>query len=629
TQTQIDAGGGAAGTFVADSDYAGGNTYSTTASINTANVASPAPVAVYQSERYGNFTYVIPNPAAGSAYTVRLHFAEIYWSAAGERLFNVLINGVQVLTNFDIFTAAGGQNIAYIQQFTATANSSGAVTIQFVTVKDNAKLSGLEIQLIQSNGGGGKGTQTQIDAGGGAAGTFVADSDYAGGNTYSTTASINTANVASPAPVAVYQSERYGNFTYVIPNLAAGSAYTVRLHFAEIYWSAAGERLFNVLINGVQVLTNFDIFTAAGGQNIAYIQQFTATANSSGAVTIQFVTVKDNAKLSGLEIQLIQSNGGGGKGTQTQIDAGGGAAGTFVADSDYAGGNTYSTTASINTANVASPAPVAVYQSERYGNFTYVIPNLAAGSAYTVRLHFAEIYWSAAGERLFNVLINGVQVLTNFDIFTAAGGQNIAYIQQFTATANSSGAVTIQFVTVKDNAKLSGLEIQLIQSNGGGGKGTQIQIDAGGGAAGTFVADSDYAGGNTYSTTASINTANVASPAPLAVYQSERYGNFTYVIPNLAAGSAYTVRLHFAEIYWSAAGERLFNVLINGVQVLTNFDIFTAAGGQNIAYSQQFTATANSSGAVTIQFVTVKDNAKLSGLEIQLIQSNGGGGQGT
>jgi beta-galactosidase len=32
-----------------------------------------------------------------------------------------------------------------IEQFTATASSSGAVTIQFVTVKDNAQINGIEI----------------------------------------------------------------------------------------------------------------------------------------------------------------------------------------------------------------------------------------------------------------------------------------------------------------------------------------------------------------------------------------------------------------------------------------------------------------------------------------------------
>ena len=77
----------------------------------------------------------------------------------------------------------------------------------------------------------------------------------------------------------------------------------VRLHFAEIFWELAlGQPRFNVSINGTPVLSNFDIFATAGGKDKAIVEQFTTTADSSGQITIQFTTVKDNAKLSGLEI---------------------------------------------------------------------------------------------------------------------------------------------------------------------------------------------------------------------------------------------------------------------------------------------------------------------------------------
>src|SRR5579875_670878 len=142
----------------------------------------------------------------------------------------------------------------------------------------------------------------QINAGGPAVSPFVADTDYSGGSTASVSNTIDTSGVSNPAPMAVYQSNRYGNFTYTIPGLTAGGAYTVRLHFAEEYWTAAGKRVFNVVINGVQVLTNFDIFATAGGEYKAVVEQFNTTASSSGAVTIQFVTVTDNAQVNGIEV---------------------------------------------------------------------------------------------------------------------------------------------------------------------------------------------------------------------------------------------------------------------------------------------------------------------------------------
>jgi len=268
---------------------------------------------------------------------------------------------------------------------------------------------------------------------------------------------INTSHVTNPAPQAVYQSERFGAFTYTIPGLTAGASYTVNLHFAEIYWNAAGKRLFNVLINGTQVLTNFDVFAAAGGENIAIAKTFAATASSSGAITIQFTTgAADLPKVSGIEIKT----GTAPPPTTIEINSGGAASGAWLADTDFTGGSASSTTAAINTSLVTNPAPQAVYQSERFGTFTYTIPGLTAGASYTVNLHFAEIYWSAAGKRQFNVLINGTQVLTNLDVFAAAGGENIAIVKTFTATANASGQITIQFATgAADLPKVSGIAV--------------------------------------------------------------------------------------------------------------------------------------------------------------------------
>jgi hypothetical protein len=145
-----------------------------------------------------------------------------------------------------------------------------------------------------------------IDAGGPAvAGTsWVTDVDYSGGAASGgTSATINTNNVSSPAPQKVYQTARYANtFSYVIPGLTPSANYTVRLHFAEYFWGAANSRLFNATINGAQVLSNFDIFAAAGGKNIAIVEAFTATATTAGTITIGFTTAKDHAEVGGIEI---------------------------------------------------------------------------------------------------------------------------------------------------------------------------------------------------------------------------------------------------------------------------------------------------------------------------------------
>jgi hypothetical protein len=207
-----------------------------------------------------------------------------------------------------------------------------------------------------------------ISAGGPAAAPFVADEDFTGGATAATTHAITTTGLTNPAPQSVYQHNRYGNFTYTIPGLTAGASYTVRLHFAEEYWTTAGSRIFNVLINGTQVLTNFDIFATAGGEYIGVIEPFTATASSTGTVTIQFVTVKDNAQVNGIEV--FPSGGTGNTVTVTnpgsQSWTVGTAASLQVQATDSASGQTltYSATGlpaglSISSSGLISGTPTA------------------------------------------------------------------------------------------------------------------------------------------------------------------------------------------------------------------------------------------------------------------------------
>jgi hypothetical protein len=88
---------------------------------------------------------------------------------------------------------------------------------------------------------------------------------------------------------ALYQRERWtaNDSPALIYTLAAPAGnYTLSLHFAETYFDGAGLREFNVKVNGGLMLTNYDIFTAAGGQNVAVTQSFPIT--STGSVIVEF-----------------------------------------------------------------------------------------------------------------------------------------------------------------------------------------------------------------------------------------------------------------------------------------------------------------------------------------------------
>ncbi|MGD0258562.1 MAG: GH116 family glycosyl-hydrolase [Verrucomicrobiota bacterium] len=143
-----------------------------------------------------------------------------------------------------------------------------------------------------------------VNCGGSAAGSFAADAYYSpAGSTFSTSAAIDTGGVLNPAPQAVYQTERYKTLTYTFTGLAPSAGYVVRLHFSENYWTASGKRLFNVFINGTQVLSNFDIYLTADSQYRAVIEEFNTRADGSGQIAILFSDgAADHAKIDGIEI---------------------------------------------------------------------------------------------------------------------------------------------------------------------------------------------------------------------------------------------------------------------------------------------------------------------------------------
>jgi hypothetical protein len=109
---------------------------------------------LYQSERYGEF-FGYSIPVDPGTYTVNLHFAEIYYGAAGGppgaaglRVFNVDIeDGQGNLTNYDIFAEVGAAT-AVMHSFEGILVTDGFLDIEFSATVENAKISAIEI--IQS-----------------------------------------------------------------------------------------------------------------------------------------------------------------------------------------------------------------------------------------------------------------------------------------------------------------------------------------------------------------------------------------------------------------------------------------------------------------------------------------------
>jgi fibronectin type 3 domain-containing protein len=551
---QIDAGGPAVGTFAADEFVSGGSvTGNVGVPIDLSHAQNPAPMAVYQTNRYGNFTYTIPNLTSGTSYILRLHFAETYWNQAGSRVFNILVNGNVVQSNLDIFASAGGKDVAISIDYPVTA-VNGQIGITFQTVSDNALVSGLEL-LNPATAAPPVTDVYQVDAGSAVPnGAFSADNSFSGGSTSQTNSVITTTGVTNAAPASVYQSNRFGTFSYTFTGLKTGSQYTIRSHFAETYWTAAGSRVFNILVNGQPAKSNFDIFAAAGGKNIATTLDLPATAQN-GQITVLFQTVKDNALVSGLEV---------------------------IGDA---------------TVMPAPLAPSSLHASAGLGQVSLTwMPSLTAGATYNV------YRGSAAGAESATPVASGLTA-ANFIDKGLPNGQAVFYTVK-TVSANSASSNSSE-VSATPGAAVTGTPV--------------YQVAAGSAAAITpFQADAFFAGGNGSGGGAVADISAVINPAPAAVYQQERSGGtITYTLPNLIAGNNYTLRLHFNEFYWKQAGQRVFNVMVNGNVVLSNFDIIAASGAPNTAIVEQFVVQPDANGNVTVTLSgATADQPKITALEI-------------
>jgi len=157
----------------------------------------------------------------------------------------------------------------------------------------------------------------------------------------------------------------------------------------------------------------------------------------------------------------------------------------------------------------------------------------------------------------------------------------------------------------------------LVATGEGGNGGVIYALNAGGG---TYISSSSgieyiddettgwLSGGDTYSAANAI-----AGTEDDELYQTERYGDFSYTIP--LENDSYDIVFKFAEIYWDNPANRIFNVEMEGKQVIRNLDVLFRTD-KNTAYDVVMPVELTDE-ELNIDFITVTNNAKLSALEIR------------
>ncbi len=743
----INSGGDNEDNFDADTDFVGGGTYKKGKADITGNGDIPADV--YRHERDGDFIYTLAGLAPNEPHLVQLHFAEIYFSESGKRVFDVLINGTLVLDGYDVFSVTGAKNAVVVESFNTVADSTGTITVEFVSEVNNAKVSGIALfevtgppepdadgdgvpdsvdafpndpaesadtdgdgvgdnadafpndptETVDTDGDGigdnadeypndptNGGTTTDsdgdgvidsadafpndptettdtdgdgigdnadvfpndptetvdtdgdgigdnadpypndptngassgnvllraINSGGKEEDTFEADTDFVGGGTYRKGKAVITGN--GDVPADVYRHERDGDFTYTLTGLTPGASHLLELHFAEIYFSEAGKRVYDVQINGTTVLDSYDIFSVTGAKNAAVVESFNAVADSSGTITVNFISEVNNALLSGLALYLVTGDPNDpdtdGDGVTDSFDAFPNDPNeTTDTDGDGVGDN--------SDAFPSDPSETVDTDGDGIGDNSDAYPNDPTNGGSST---------DSDGDGV----IDSVDAFPNDPTETTdsdgdgTGDNADVFPNDPTETTDTDGD------GVGDNADTFPNDpTESVDSDGDGigdnsdaypndpTNGTSVllrAINSGGSDEGIFEADTDFVGGGTYKKGKADITGN--GNIPVDVYRYERDGDFTYTLTGLTPNADHMIQLHFAEIYFSEPGKRVFDVLINGNLVLDSYDVFAVTGAKNAVVDESFDIVSDSSGTITVTFISEVNNAKLSGLSL-------------
>ncbi|MDZ7362423.1 MAG: malectin domain-containing carbohydrate-binding protein [candidate division KSB1 bacterium] len=674
--------------------------------------------------RWGDYSRITVDPADGETFW---YFGG-YVQQTGSFEWNTKIGSFKVastptpptITSTPNTSATVGVAYSYDANNTVEATGSAPITFSLLTGPTGFSVTsagvvswtptsgqvGPHTVQIQATNAFGSDTQTytvtvsaappyaaRINCGGtvnftdGSGNVFVADKAFVAGSfghdglgsTGSTTSAIS-----NTTDDALYQTFRRvngtSNFSYKFDVPSAGN-YNVTLYFTEPQKTASGQRLFDVTIEGVIRLDNYDIFAASGGQFFAKTETFTINV-VDGQLNVVFTGVVSGAIVSAIAVvgstptpdisvaPTSLSFGNVNTGSSSDLT---------VAVSNVGSANLDVTALSTtnSTFTVVSPTtPFTITPSGTPVNVTVRFSPTAAGlqsgnlqitsndpdenplnvaltgtgvtpppSEPDIRvtptsLAYGQVIVGQTSDKTVTIFNDGTVILNVTGLATTNAAYSVVSpTTPFTVAANGgSQIVTVRFAPTAVGTATGNLNITSDDPDEGlvtvslTGEGITVvpyaaRINCGGtvnftdGSGNVFVADKAFVAGSfghdglgsTGSTTSAIS-----NTTDDALYQTFRRvngtSNFSYKFDVPSAGN-YVVTLFFTEPQKTASGQRLFDVTIEGVIRLDNYDIFAASGGQFFAKTETFTINVVD-GQLNVVFTGVTSGALVSAIAV-------------
>lgn len=277
-------------------------------------------------------------------------------------------------------------------------------------------------------------------------------------------------------------------YRYSIP-VTNNFKYIVRLHFSELFYTKIGDRSFDILIEDeLRTSDGFDILqkTKANQPNTAHILTTTTKTVADGSITIELRRRIENPALNGIEIIPVTATPIAAPtiavptmptltlNEPIRINVGGDGYTDPVTGMVWSGDNNgaYLTTTTNSVISLNCPTAIAgttndnLYCSYRYFTapttqpFRYNIP-VANNMRYTVRLHFAELFYTNIGQRIFDVYIENELRLPRFDILQNinANAPKAVYVISTLTKIVADGFITIEFARHIEYPMINGIEI--------------------------------------------------------------------------------------------------------------------------------------------------------------------------
>jgi hypothetical protein len=599
----------------------------------TPNLSVPVdtPPDLFQSDRYDELPAPEMQwnfPVSSGSYEVRLYFAETFSGAGspGQRVFDVAIEDIVVLNDYDVVADTGALFIGVMKNFVVEVDD-GQLTIDFLHVVENPSIKGIEIIDLNDGTGGPINNaptialiteQTNITED--LISLQVAASDIdedtlsysvsglPAGLSIDTSSGLISGTISSSADT---------NSPYSVTVTVTDDGSPLAATSTSFFWNVNGfNNAPNILpisdkLNTVGDTVNLQVFAADIdiGDTLSYsalnLPDGLIIEPTTGQITGTFTSDSDTESPY-LVVVIVTDDSSQPASTQTSF--------SWTVNSEGVGPtNNAPTISPINNQSnvVADPVSLQVFGSD---------PDIGDTLIYSVSNLPDGLSISPSG------LITGI-LATNAEL-NSPYEVTVSVRDDGTPEQSAEASFAWSVDPLPPEVKV------LYRVNSGGSSLASIDSEPVDWSDDTKSSPSIYVNSaqtnNTYSVSNTITAGpSVPSEVPLALFQTERYD--TSSSPEMQwnfpiSNGNYEVRLYFAEIFsgTGSPGERTFDVVIEDILALEDYDVVADAGAMFVGVMQNFEVEVTDE-LLTIDFLHVIENPAIKGIEIIDLNDDTGG----